>query len=1635
MTQEADTVVKPGSKHTFAHYLSKFAKIVFLTVMALILFVIGIVAGIYSDWFQVSLKEALVTRLNSNPDTQFNLGDFKLSFPLDLDISNLLMVSHGDTIIQAKSLTADVSLLPLLRGEAELKGAQLVDARYQIGALDSATCLVLAGKNIKVDQSTVKLSSMDIHVSTVDLDSARVSLFINPADTFPSTPSEPSQMSVIVDRVNYRHLQFDMQLMPSIYKLNTTIADGAIDNVAVNLLDQTVDIGSFGGNELNAVYLMPDSAQIANTTVIVAPDTVPPSPPWTIKIKNISMERSKALYTTFGATPLPGLDFDYIEVDNIDLNVTDFYNQKDVLRLPLKIKGDERCGISLDVKGAIDIDSKGISFDGFDLNTPTGTDIAFKGYLGTETQLTDPETPLSLWTDGKISVRDIDSMFPAFKPYLDGLRPGAEVVNNIDIGGTSGNLDIRKLYLHIDNHIQLAVTGNIENVFADSDLSGAVKIDGVISDVSNWTADILAGSGIVIPSMTLKGSASFGNDDYAADLVAITHQGKIALKGEFNGRKELYDIDIATQNFPVNLFLPAYDIGKVTATVQADGHGFDFFSPKTTVNANLDIKSIEYLNETYKDVALSANVGNYQAAIKVDSFNPGLDLHLDADGHIEGNKYFWDIALQSKDLNLFELGLSDESASVSADLRLKADISRNLRDIDAMLSVREVEYITPDQEISLDHSRLILSTTDSLTNLTAQNRDLYAFYSSPLPLDSIAERLSLTQKVLENQFKNKKIDIPQLQRSIMPFTIDIEGGNNNALAELLAEDDIRFERLSIMAANDTSLYLSANIQDFSMKDFKLDDVSLDIHQLGDRLNYLAKVDNRPGTLDQWAHVVVDGYFQTGQLGINIEQKDIENKTGIDLGATLTLNRDSTMTLHLEPYTPIINYRKWELNKDNFVKFDFRHYHLDADLKMKSDMSQIALYTEHATENDEHLHGSDEDLILQLYDIQIQDWMTLDPFAPPIKGNLSAGVRLNWEDASLNGKGTVDLTDLYYGKDKIGDFNLDLDLLTDRTGKISTQADLWINNEKSFILTGALNDSTSTSPFNLDLEMIQLPLSVANPFISDMAKLNGVLKGKMDVKGNMSQPVLNGYLAFEDASVNVNMIGSTFTLNKDTIPVKDNLIRLNNFKIFGQNENPLAINGTVDINSISDPQIKLDLSANNMQLVNTNRAPKGAEVYGKAFVGLTSSVKGNLDFMNINANVNLMPGTNVTYILAGGTAALESQANTNMVKFVNFADTAAVAAADSIKMEGMLMNLNANLNIQTGTIINVDLGSNVQDRVQLQGTGTLNYVSSPVGSGRMTGRYTLSGGFVKYVPPLISNINFAFNQGSYVAFTGDLMNPQFNISAFEQMRANVSQPGQNSRLIYFDIIVSLTGSLENFKLNFNLATDDDVTIANELASMSPTQRESEAINLLLYNTYTGGSTKATSNLNGNPLFAFLTNSVNSWLANNIRAVDLSIGVNQYDQTTNGSTSTTTSYSYQVSKSLLNDRIKIIVGGSYSDDPAENGSVAENLINDISFEYFLNNARTMYIKLFRHTGFESILEGEITQTGVGFVYKKRISRISDMFIPRRKRRKKTNKDTLPQSSESSLKPEGIETPGDSQNTAKPATNTDNEITQPK
>ncbi len=68
-------------------------------------------------------------------------------------------------------------------------------------------------------------------------------------------------------------------------------------------------------------------------------------------------------------------------------------------------------------------------------------------------------------------------------------------------------------------------------------------------------------------------------------------------------------------------------------------------------------------------------------------------------------------------------------------------------------------------------------------------------------------------------------------------------------------------------------------------------------------------------------------------------------------------------------------------------------------------------------------------------------------------------------------------------------------------------------------------------------------------------------------------------------------------------------------------------------------------------------------------------------------------------------------------------------------------------------------------------------------------------------------------------------------------------------------------------------------------MSPEQRANQAMNLLLYGVYTGPGTKANAGLSGNPLYSFLASQLNT-LASNVKFVDISFGIDQYNSTVQG-----------------------------------------------------------------------------------------------------------------------------------------------------
>jgi hypothetical protein len=272
---------------------------------------------------------------------------------------------------------------------------------------------------------------------------------------------------------------------------------------------------------------------------------------------------------------------------------------------------------------------------------------------------------------------------------------------------------------------------------------------------------------------------------------------------------------------------------------------------------------------------------------------------------------------------------------------------------------------------------------------------------------------------------------------------------------------------------------------------------------------------------------------------------------------------------------------------------------------------------------------------------------------------------------------------------------------------------------------------------------------------------------------------------------------------------------------------------------------------------------------------------------------------------------------------------------------------------------------------------------------LTGRYTLNSGEMKYSLPVIPLKTFNIAGGSYVDFTGNPANPYLHIVATERVRTSVTEEN-NSRYVNFDVGVTITQTLENMGLTFTLDAPEDVTIQNQLASMSAEERGKLAVTMLVTGMYVGGQGGGTNGFStNNALNSFLQNEISNIAGNALKTVDVSIGV-EGNYATDGTTQGGTDYSFRFAKRFWNNRLSVIIGGRIS---TGNEATAEgegnSFIDDISLEWRLDDSGTRYVKLFHTKNYESILEGEIIETGVGLVLRRKEDRLGELFIFRRRK----------------------------------------------
>ncbi|MDE6160045.1 MAG: translocation/assembly module TamB, partial [Muribaculaceae bacterium] len=1348
------------------HIVRLIVKTLLFALLAIVLLVSGTVVMLYSPWTQDMLRNAVVQKFGSG-DTRISLDSFRLRPPFRLEAGGVCMLQNGDTLMAARSLTADVALLPLLRGTARVDRVALCGGFYRIGASDSAMCLTIHAGEADIAPAEVELASMGISVDDGRLRDCRVDMLINPDTTTTTAPADStaqSEMTIKLRRMRVENLQYSMRMLPTIDSLGATMADAELLDGFIDMRSQEIALRSLNGTGLQAAYITPDSATIAATPV--TPESTSESAPWTVRIDSIAFDRSKALYTTRGMVPQPGLDFAYIAVDSLSLGVKDFYNRASAVVVPLRVSGTERCGLRLDTHGTLRVDSTSLRLDTFALASP-GTTLDFSYMMGMG-DLSDPSLPIAVDAKGRIATATMRSMFPAFTPYLATL-PAEGIALDADVSGIMGKIDIGKLDITMNGCVALRASGSISNPMLPDRMGADIRLDGRVADAAPIARSFLDPAtlkSVNIPPMTLGGRVWMRDGSAAGGkLTATTHDGHISLDGTFDSRGEIYHAYVDASDFPVNAFMPLLGVGRVTAAISTSGRGLDLMSATTQMKAHAEVASAEYSGHTYKGISADARLADGNADVELVSTDPDMLAHVTASGNLTGAQYAWEAYVDADRVDLKALNFSQTDNTLNAQLRARATYEPSTAYMSADINLDRLQMRSATAEYNLEDIQATLAA-DSTLRAGITNRDFHASALADCPLDTLLARSDSISAAMAAITTQRRIDAARLQHALPRMTISADGARDNFVNDILAASKMSVDSLTLRFSNDSTMAMSTRVLGVRTSSIRIDTVGVDMAQFGNNIFFNANADNRPGTLDNFAHVALSGMAMDNIAALRVRQSDIKGKTGYDIGLQAAL-ADSTVRASIMPLDPTIGYQAWTVNAGNFISYRFPDKHIDADIRMKGAGSALNIFTEHVAGSHEQ-----EDLVVQIQDIHVQDWLALNPFAPPVKGDVSADMRFNFSDAKqLNGRGSIDMKNFYYGRERVADIHADADVTTTPGGALTASADISFDGHRAITLRGALNDSTLTSPMNLDLSVIHLPLSVANPFLgADMGRLNGTLNGSIDIEGTTEKPTLNGWLALDSAAVYLAMTATDYRITADTVPVVNNFARLKDFSVYGVNNNPISLNGTVDISDFASPQLDLAISGNEVQLVGSRRAARGADVYGKAFIDIDATAKGNFEFMRMQAALKVLSGTNVTYVMPQAVETLQSHSTDEMVKFVNFNDSTAMAEADSIARTGMAMVLDASVTFEPASTISVDLSADGKDKAQLQPTGELSYTLTPMNdNGRLSGRLNINAGFVRYTPPVMSEQLFKFAPDSYVAFTGNMMNPTLNIKAVDVMK--------------------------------------------------------------------------------------------------------------------------------------------------------------------------------------------------------------------------------------------------------------------------
>lgn len=1554
----------------------KWALRVVLIVVGLLLLVSFLV---FLPPVQDFIKDKAAAYVSENMGFDLEIERLRLQFPLTLTIDNtVLRLPQGDTLLRVGRLRGGVAVGPLLTGNIEVRRFRLanagVDYRDSLGTMairGTVGSIGLRNIKIKLKDNSIGVSRITISDAFIDMDLGQ-----SPPDTVAADVSDTIPWLIGAGRLELNRVVFNMRTAPDVTALGVTLDRGQADNIIADLAEQEVTVRRLRLERGDYSYLT-DTTSVAGA---VEADTLPQpeSRPWTVRVGRVRLTETSAVYGSLYGEAQPGFDPSHIALSDLNLSIDSVYNRSSDISATIRsLDFRERSGLAVTAAaGRFAMDSAGIRLYGFNLHTASSA-IKADAMAGAAIMEMSPDAPLSARVDVSLAGSDLLLFYPADEQMRKALG-GKMFTLKGDLGGTLGDLKIKTLTARMPPYLSLDAAGEIRSLTDFGNLGGNLRIDGELRD-PGFARDFLPADmrgRIGLPqSVKIAGRVAVEKEVYTPELRLTADNGYADIKGRLDLRAESYNAAVEVRDFPLGTFLPADSLGLVSLGLTAKGRGFDFTSAATSADIGLEIARFDYMGYNHHDITVRATLAENNLSGVLSSGNEALQLDIDVTGKLSTEIYAAHLKGRIGRADLQMMRLSDVPLSVTGVLDISAsaspDTTQMIYSLDAALDSLRFQY----DDIANSITRTtIRASADRRVKAAVRSGDFSLDFTSPLPLKALMDGFTKVADTIMRQVAERDIDFHPVEAVMPTFNLDVRVGRRNVAHGILEEQGLDFRNITLTAHNTdtTDFRFRGLVESLHTAGLTLDTLNFGLGQRDDRLTWFVRLANKPGNIEQLALIYLYGTIAGDSIQANIDQRNRDGQKGFVFGINARL-RDSSVRVSLFPGNPLFAYDTWKVNPGNYLEYHFNN-EMYADLSLDNQTRPGHLRIQ-SVDDANMPRGS---VRLDIADLDIGKVLDLMPSPPPVGGLLTTDIAFGMAGPLIAANGSVAVKGLTYESRKVGDIDVTANTSGNDAGLWTINTALGINAKQALTARGTYNMPDGKMDFTLDIP--GFPLGVANAFMPpNTATLAGSLKGNVRVGGTSSDPDISGSLNFDGGQISVAMIGTTFGISSEPVRINRDRIRLRNFGITSPNNQLLALDGSIDISDLSRMTADLTITAKNFQAVNAPRN-RGSQVYGLAAVDVDMTARGLLDALVLRGDLKVRRTTDVVYTMADSPLSVDNQKQ-DIVTFVSFADSTLLARRDTMqRVRTGGLDMLVNVDIDNNVHATLNLSDNGNDRIELIGGGSLTYIMNNQGDTRLTGRYDLTGGTVVYNPPIpmIKQKYFTIDEGSYVQWTGEMMDPSFDITATETVRTTVTYTSGATENVNFNITILITGSLEKMGITFDLDAPESYEIRDDLMSMTTEERASQAVALLIYNTYTGPSATAKVDSN-NALNSFIEKEINQWARNNLKGIDLSVGIRSDEDEDGG---THNDYSYKVSKSLFNDRMKVTIGGSVSDGTSIQNNASNNLVQDVSLEYRLTQRDNMFIKGYRYTT-NDMLDGEVIETGVGFMVRKQMNKLTELF----------------------------------------------------